>query len=415
MKKNTKGEYLYLSTLIPDEEFNKVLIMDQSPQMATHIFNWKVYKGIKSSNLIDYNFYVISTRPITEYPRNSSKIVKAKKWETPYDDLHELFFINYSVIKTITIFISCSFQCFKWCLFSYNKLKKGVFIDTYQLPYLVCGYLISRIFKVPLIGLLTDPPNMNYKISWESSFKKQFRRMNGILSIYLIKKFTGVIALTQHLANNYCPGKKHLIIEAISEPYDNKNDLLKSKKFVVMYSGSLLKVYGIIELIKAFMKLLYTDIELWIFGKGDAEKEIIDFAKNDYRIRYFGFLENSKILNYQSIATLLINPRPTNLPDSKYSFPSKILEYMQSGTPTLLTRLPGIPDEYGEYVFFTEGYDEYNIAKSINNIYKMDRNELICFGQKAKSFVQSKNIRNQGNRMAKFIIDITENFQNDYH
>lgn len=407
MKENIKGEYLYLSDLIPDEEFNKIILEDKSPQMATHLFNWKVFTGIRSSEFINFDFYIISTRPITEYPRNSTKIVKGKDWETKYGVLHELFFINYPVIKTITIFLSCFFKSLKWALFSHIKFKKGVFIASVQLPYLLCGYMISRIFRLPLIGVLTDPPNMNYKISWESVYKAKFRKINGILSIYLLKKLTGVIALTKYLANDYCPEKNHLIIEAISEPCDDKKDLLKTDKFVILYSGSLLKVYGIIELIKASIQLPYPDLELWIFGRGDVEEEINNFAVEDYRIKYFGFRPNREVLHYQSIANLLINPRPIDLPDSKYSFPSKILEYMQSGTPTLLTRLPGIPDEYNEYVFFIDGYGEQSIAKSINSIYKIDRNELIRLGQKAKAFADLKNIKNQGNKMAQFICDIT--------
>ena len=49
-------------------------------------------------------------------------------------------------------------------------------------------------------------------------------------------------------------------------------------------------------------------------------------------------------------ATLLVNPRPTTEEFTIYSFPSKNMEYMASGTPLLTTKLPGMPEEYHQYV-----------------------------------------------------------------
>ena len=45
-------------------------------------------------------------------------------------------------------------------------------------------------------------------------------------------------------------------------------------------------------------------------------------------------------------ADFLLNPRDTEWPGSKYSFPSKLLEYMLMDRPILSTRMHGIPNEY---------------------------------------------------------------------
>lgn len=409
-----KGEYLFLTSLIPDEEFKKLILIDKIPQMATHLFYWKFFRGIRMSELSDCNFYVISTRPITEYPTCRIKVVRQKTWKTSEGDLNELFFLNFPVIRIFTLLCSCLFQSFWWGLLTKNKNKRGVIVDS-TVPYLVAGYIISKIYNIPLIGIMTDPPNMHYKISWESPFKSKFRKINGYIIRSLLKKLSGVIALTKGLVDSYCSGQPNLIIEGIidSKNAEEKKYLYnKPESFILLYSGSLSKVYGILELIKAFLKLPFTDIELWIFGRGDIEDEIIAFTKKDNRIKYFGFLENDKVRYYQKFASLLVNPRPTNLPDSNYSFPSKILEYMQSGTPTLLTRLPGIPDEYNDYVFFTNGFDELSIEEKIRELYAMDRSDLIARGRKAKIFAESKSIKNQGDKIGKFILEIASNSLN---
>lgn len=413
MIKGKKSGYLYLSTLVPDSEFNKEIKRDLNPQMATHIFNWKLYKGIRySSYLKDYDFYTISTRPITEYPSNTTKIVKSKTWQTEHGELHEIFFFNYPVLKTVSILISCLCYCINWCIS--NKKKKGVFIDSYQLPYLICGFLVSRLFQIPLIGVLTDPPNIPYNISFENNFKSKFRKLNGFLSRYIIKRFSGAIVLTKQLAEDYCPEKRNIVIEAISDEIELEHNItiqdINSQingNFIILYSGSLSKVYGLLTLIEAFTKLTYENMELWLFGKGDIEEDIKRAAKKDKRIRYWGFMDNSKTKYYQSIATLLVNPRPTDLPDANYSFPSKLLEYMQSGTPTLTTRLKGIPNEYDDFMLYFDDYSEYCILNRINEIYNMDRNYIANFGIRAKCFATSKNIKNQGDKMARFILETT--------
>ena len=93
------------------------------------------------------------------------------------------------------------------------------------------------------------------------------------------------------------------------------------------------------------------DIELWLFGSGDMEKDITDYCKSDQRIKYFGMVPREKVVKFEKKAKLLVNPRPTNNEFTKYSFPSKTIEYMASGTPLLTTRLPGIPSEYFDHVF----------------------------------------------------------------
>ena len=72
-------------------------------------------------------------------------------------------------------------------------------------------------------------------------------------------------------------------------------------------------------------------------------------VKNNEKIKYFGVIDFESILLRQKNTDLLINPRPSIDEYTKYSFPSKIMEYMASGTPVLTTKLSGIPMEYYDY------------------------------------------------------------------
>ena len=78
-------------------------------------------------------------------------------------------------------------------------------------------------------------------------------------------------------------------------------------------------------------------------------------------VKYKGVAPNAVIVEEELKATLLVNPRPTGEEYTKYSFPSKNMEYMASGTPVLTTCLPGMPAEYNEYVYLLKIHQKKKI------------------------------------------------------
>ena len=71
----------------------------------------------------------------------------------------------------------------------------------------------------------------------------------------------------------------------------------------------------------------------------------------------------------------------------KYSFPSKNMEYMVSGTPVLTTNLPGMPEEYKDYVYLFEDESVQGMARKIREVLSLPTNELYRKGRAAKEFV----------------------------
>lgn len=68
------------------------------------------------------------------------------------------------------------------------------------------------------------------------------------------------------------------------------------------------------------------------------ENDIRKYEKIDNRNKYFRVVPNQAVAEEELKATLLVNLRPSNEEFTKYSFPSKNMEYMVLGTPTLTTR-----------------------------------------------------------------------------
>ena len=170
------------------------------------------------------------------------------------------------------------------------------------------------------------------------------------------------------------------------------------------YTGGLEKIYGLDMLVEGFIKAEVPDSELHIYGAGGFSKELSEYAERDERIKYFGCRDNSYVVEEQMRATLLINPRYTGAEYTKYSFPSKTSEYIASGTPTLTTRLPGIPAEYLPNVFVLDNETADGMAEKIKEILSMPPEELHAFGAGAKKWIlENKNNKAQAEKIIKFV------------
>lgn len=146
-----------------------------------------------------------------------------------------------------------------------------------------------------------------------------------------------------------------------------------------------------------------SELRLVIYGDGPYAEELKLASIEDSRIEYRGLASNEVVLEEEINATLLVNPRPTNQDFTKYSFPSKNLEYMLSGTPVLTTNLPGMPKEYKDYVFLFEEETVEGFAKSITEIMNMPRQALLKKGKLAQDFViREKNKKRQAERIKLF-------------
>jgi glycosyltransferase involved in cell wall biosynthesis len=182
----------------------------------------------------------------------------------------------------------------------------------------------------------------------------------------------------------------------------------KKKPRTILYTGAIYEEYGIRNLLESFKYVEDENVLLEIYGPGDMESEMSDFMRNDKRISYKGIVLNNEIVHLQRKATVLVNPRPTTRKFTQFSFPSKNMEYMVSGTPTLTTKLPGMPIEYYKYVYLIENESSEGIASSLKNILLKNDDELLQFGQRAKDFV----LKNKSNYIqAGRILDFVESNQ----
>ncbi|KUP04302.1 hypothetical protein Q75_16080 [Bacillus coahuilensis p1.1.43] len=271
-----KRNFLFLGFAIPDEEMKKVLNSDRFPLIQTHKFNWNLIKGLEAFD--KFKFTYISSRPISDYPYFPEKNIKSRRWVDnklgKKIEITEIPFLNTGIFKIITRFLSGIYYSFK----NYHKEKNkgGVIVYSVNVPYMLIGYIISKVYNIDFIGIWTDPPSVRNER--ESFLKSKLRNLELFISKFLMKKTSKVITLTKYLAEDFAPKKPYLVIEGIIDENEILLDKKKNRKenldvIKIVYTGSLEKRYGIKNIVEGFKLIKDENIVLEIYGRGDYEEE----------------------------------------------------------------------------------------------------------------------------------------------
>lgn len=89
-------------------------------------------------------------------------------------------------------------------------------------------------------------------------------------------------------------------------------------------------------------------------------------------------------------ATVLVNPRQNNEEFTKYSFPSKTMEYLSSGIPVVAYKLDGIPDEYDQYIQYVADDSIESLKMKLVEVCEMTREERQELGNIGRNFVLTR-------------------------
>lgn len=296
-----------------------------------------------------------------------------------------------------------------------QEIKKGellkdidyVFVYSMHIPYLSALRKIKKkypniktVLICPDLGIYMDL-NINKK-----PIKALLKKIEEKIDKKLLKYVDGFILFTEKMREYFCAlNKPSTIVEGVYRDKYSLNDANKSK--FIMHAGTLNFNIGLEELILAFEKIENKTAELWFFGSGAMDDYIIEKSKENPRIKHMGFVDPQTLFEYEKQASLLVNVRDPKANFAQYSFPSKTFEYMASGTPFLTTNLPGIPEEYKEYLFIIESNEIEDIKSGIEKALSLTEKEREDFGKKARAFIlENKNKYAQSKKVIEFLDEL---------
>lgn len=302
------------------------------------------------------------------------------------EHLKSISYINISYIKRLDINRKIEKEAIKWC----NNTTGKKIIFFYNFSALPILSKIKKKYKdVKACLLLTDLPEY---MSTDNSILTRINR--SIRSIFFAddKKYfnlvDGFVLLAPDMRERIpIENKPWIHIEGIFNPEGIDINVDKDKEKVILYTGNISKRYGIIDLLDAFSKIKSHDYRLWIRGNGDTYDEIQHRMQKDNRIVYFDKMSKQELTILQKRATILINPVHSYEDFTRFFFPSKTLEYLASGTPTLMAPLKCMPKEYSQFVYYFKDESINGMAKQIIEICEKSSEEHRNFGKNASDFI----------------------------
>ena len=398
---------LYIGSIYAPQVKEEILlnIKKKMPLLtASDLFQKNIIMGFIENNIkID----ILTVPPVPGYPFNYNKPY-INSFCFPFEKNVKAVSIGHCtipIIKSLTIFINLLINIFK-LVNKPNTNSLVILIYSDNPVFLLATNLIKTLYlrkKITSALIIGDVLVLQKSFSFAKRVQLIY---NDFLSKLLYGYTDYFILLSKHLKDKYPKVKlnKSVIVEGVYSPTQLPEKVeVKNSLPTVLYSGSLQEFTGIKNLIDAFMKIENPELRLIICGSGFYTAYVKKMALTDKRINYKGNIDREEVLLLQQKARLLVNPRQPNYELTKYSFPSKTMEYLASGTPVLMYELPGIPKEYFQHCYTLKDFSVDKLANKIDEIICKTDLELNEMGKEAKRFIlENKTARIQ----VKKIIDL---------
>ncbi len=384
--KNKEQDIVCLTGLFPEEyvdEINKYSLT--GVQNAANKLQWGIVKGLDG---LGENVTIFNSIYVGSYPRLYRKIMIPTfhfSHGAEKNDIN-IGFINIAGIKVLSRYYTVKRELDKWASVDSGR-KKVLLIYAMTTPFAqLAGYIKRKYSSIKVIYIIPDlPMYMNVTKVQESAVYRTRKKIEEFLFHRSLKNVDGYVLLTDGMKEWFTTDINYTVVEGMAT-IDNTIDVDDiEKKKQILYAGGIKREYGVIDLVSAFSQIDDPEWELVIYGDGTDMESVCEYAKKDVRIKIMGSAPNAVVMKHQREAALLINPRK-NQEMAKYSFPSKTLEYMLSGTPMLGYKLAGIPEEYYDNMFVIQD-SENGMEEALRKAMDLPETERIKMGEKAKHFV----------------------------
>ena len=414
MEMKTEREYVFLSLMIPQQLSGEV--RDNSANTmadAANSLEHNLMHGFAAN--LPTPPKVVNVLPIGNYPQYYKKAFVRKSTFSlcGRNDHINLSFCNIKFIRNYFIERSV----YKY-LNDYCKKKGGdivLCIYSASAEFLSVAEKLKKKYPgVVICDVIADLPGMTNLSSKKSTILQWFieykakKSMRGLVSIDCFVLLTKQMAEYLHIKKPFC------VVEGIATEATELNRIELSGQKIILYTGTLHKKFGIMNLVEAFQQIDDPKYRLVICGIGDSAEAIRKAADKDSRISFLGQLPRDEVLEWQKKATVLVNPRQNNEEFTKYSFPSKTMEYLSSGIPVVAYKLDGIPDEYDQYIQYVED-DSINALKNeLIKICELPNEIRQKIGYSGRTFVlNEKNSKVQTRRIVDLINHAREHLQHE--
>lgn len=393
---------LFLGGVFDDSHNNEIIRKTRTyVEYAANNFQKKIIYGLQQNNI---PLEVVSIPFLGAYPTAYSDIYFSgfKNMQNDMSGYKYYPFNNIYGYRNIS-----RYRAAKKGLCDFIKIdneQKLIIVYTPHTPFIAAANWAKR--KDPRIKICMIVPDLPQYMNLSKNVSPIYRFLKDID----LKKFTkenksvdSYILLTEQMAEALNVGNRpYRVIEGI---YEATTGLKNKQKGIttIVYTGKLNLAFGALNLVKAFHSIANPRIRLVICGSGEAKDEIAQIAANDSRIDFKGQVTSDEARKCILDGDILVNPRPNNSVYTKYSFPSKIIDYLATGNPVVAFELDGMPQIYRNFLYYIPKNTIESIAQTIQKVIDADQKEISKKTNDALKYINTKLSREE---VAKSIIEL---------
>lgn len=377
---------LYPKEYLPQIESDSLIPL----QNAANNFQWALVKGFAS--ISNVNVSICNSLYIGSYPqRHRKKTIPTFSFS--HDGTSEnlnVGFNNRSVIKIFSKYKNTMKELNKWA--KQEGDNKVLLVYALTDPFIEIAYRIKTKYpNITVCYVVPDLPEYMNSQNGERYIKQIFFNRYKKFVNSCLKRIDCFVLLTEQMKEWFSGNIKYIVVEGISSLTDEQLSAkqIAPRRKSILYAGLIEERYGVVDLVKAFIRIDNPEWVLELYGSGKALEKIKKISEKDKRICIYGMVSNSVVLEAQKTASLLVNPRNNSGAFTKYSFPSKVMEYLSSGTPMLAYMLDGMPEEYSEYFYNIEEVKD-GLFEALSRVMAFPESQRLKMGEKAQRFILEK-------------------------
>ncbi len=305
-------------------------------------------------------------------------------------------YLNLLGVKPFAQFLSMLFGVLSWARKLAWRPQAVVVYNPVQ-RWTIPALIAARLYEAPSVCIAADVQSIERSQGLVHFLMHKARA-------YWLRKFAGVVVLSGLVAEEFLsPNQSWMHLEGGVSPNDFQLSSDARPLTHLYYAGTLSVGSGVKLLLEAF-DLLPEEYQLMITGNGPLVDLVSSAAASSSRLSYLGVVSREEQLSLLHQAGILINPRLTSLPENRYNFPSKLLDYLASGRPVISTLTADLAAEYADLVHVCEQENPRALASTITKVASLDPKEVERRRIRAhQKVVTQKSWALQGKRLYEFI------------
>lgn len=394
---------IVISSTCSQQKYNEIYetrtekILDSSQK-----FFHSLLMGMAKNN--DVSIRAVSVIPVS-HSCYKTRLVKEEYDVEEKVEFNYVPFVNYPIIKTVSSFLSIRKEI-NAIIKSQSNCKIYILCDPLALESAGAALCFKK--RATVSCLVTDLPMMS-DFENHRGIKKVLYRAYNTMSQSILKMFDKYVVLVNEMNDVINPlHKPSLLLECIISIQSYNSNQKVQEKIIdknipqILYAGKIHKEFGL-DLLASAMELVKNDCALHVYGEGNYKNELKKIGELNNRITVHDAVTVEEIIELEKQSDLLVNPRTSQEEFSRYSFPSKTVEYMMSGVPVVMFKLPGIPNEYDKYLNYAKDETAESLAACIDEVLNnySDTKQLALDGK--KYVLETKNHIYQGKRVIEFL------------